>query len=272
MIWSLSSNVPCPLSFVFHCLEVIAFILFIYLTPIRFIKFLKPVVWNRVRSLRRFYKIYLSLVFLFSLTIALLQLLFLILCSVFSLFLNLKGFLYAVFLFSVTSFNSWFQECSQRFILPFFVPRLSEAASSTDSLCYPILFLYQFYLHRAVTNLISQFSLQRRAVGWVWVLDCKWPIVPLPSERNWSICWNENWQRKPKYSERTCFNPSLSTNITWTDLSLNPDRHTTDAYCNMMYYFSVNSERKFSWYLTSRIWGFHNGDYKECCLLGCGTV
>jgi hypothetical protein len=116
------------------------------------------------------------------------------------------------------------------------VLRLSESASGTDSLCYPILFLYQFYLHRAVTNLISPFSLQRRAVGWGCVPDRKWPIVPVLSERNWSICWNENWQGKPKYSEVTCPNPTLSTNPTWSDLSLYPNRRTTDAYCKMMCY------------------------------------
>jgi hypothetical protein len=51
-----------------------------------------------------------------------------------------------------------------------------------------------------------------------------WPIVPAPDDRLW-ICssrWNENWHRKPKYSEKTCPSATLSTtNPTWLDLGSN---------------------------------------------------
>jgi hypothetical protein len=41
----------------------------------------------------------------------------------------------------------------------------------------------------------------------------------------WSSQWNENWQGKPKYSEKTCLSATLSTtNPTWPDLGSNPGR------------------------------------------------
>jgi hypothetical protein len=48
-----------------------------------------------------------------------------------------------------------------------------------------------------------------------------WPIVPALRGRwwVWSTQWNENWQGKPKYSEKTCPSATLSTtNPTWPDL------------------------------------------------------
>jgi hypothetical protein len=55
-----------------------------------------------------------------------------------------------------------------------------------------------------------------------------WSIVPSPDGRSW-VCssrWNENWQGKPKYSEKTCPSATSSTtNPTWPDLDLNPGRH-----------------------------------------------
>jgi hypothetical protein len=39
----------------------------------------------------------------------------------------------------------------------------------------------------------------------------------------WSSRWNENWQGKPKYSEKTCPSVTLSnTNPTWPDLGSHP--------------------------------------------------
>jgi hypothetical protein len=47
-----------------------------------------------------------------------------------------------------------------------------------------------------------------------------WPIVPAPDHR-WCVLssrWNENWQRKRKYLEKTCPSATLSTtNPTWPD-------------------------------------------------------
>jgi hypothetical protein len=48
-----------------------------------------------------------------------------------------------------------------------------------------------------------------------------WPTVPAPDDRwgwLWSNWWNEDWQGKPKYSEKTCSSATLSTtNPTWSD-------------------------------------------------------
>jgi hypothetical protein len=67
------------------------------------------------------------------------------------------------------------------------------------------------------------------SVGWDWVHDTSatvWPIVPASNDRwgwLWSICWNENWQGKPKCSEKTFLSAILSTtNPTWH----HPDSNT----------------------------------------------
>jgi hypothetical protein len=53
--------------------------------------------------------------------------------------------------------------------------------------------------------------------------DTVWPIVLAPDDRwLWSSRWNENWQGKPKYSEKTFPSATLSTtNPTWPDLGSN---------------------------------------------------
>jgi hypothetical protein len=60
-----------------------------------------------------------------------------------------------------------------------------------------------------------------------------WPIVPAPDDR-WSIWrsrWNENWQGKPKCSEETCPNATLSTtNPTWRKLGSNPGSRRLTAW------------------------------------------
>jgi hypothetical protein len=64
---------------------------------------------------------------------------------------------------------------------------------------------------------------------WVsWYCGHYWPIVPASDDRRWWLCrywWNEDWQGKLKYSEKTCPSGTLSTtNPTWLDLDLNPGR------------------------------------------------
>jgi hypothetical protein len=53
-----------------------------------------------------------------------------------------------------------------------------------------------------------------------------WPIVPAPDDRWWWMWrsrWDENWQGKPKYSEKTCPSVTLSTiNPTCPDLGSKP--------------------------------------------------
>jgi hypothetical protein len=55
-----------------------------------------------------------------------------------------------------------------------------------------------------------------------------WPIVPAPDDRwwwMWSSKWNENWQGKQQYSEKTCPSATLpTTNPTWIDMGSNPGR------------------------------------------------
>jgi hypothetical protein len=55
-----------------------------------------------------------------------------------------------------------------------------------------------------------------------------WSIVQAPDDRwgwLWSNWWNEDWQGKPKYSEKTYPSATLSTtNPTWPDPDSNPGR------------------------------------------------
>jgi hypothetical protein len=61
--------------------------------------------------------------------------------------------------------------------------------------------------------------------GWLW---------------GWRICWNE-WQGKPKYSEKTCPCATLSTtNPTWPDTGLNPGRRGGKPATNRFSYGAAN--------------------------------
>jgi hypothetical protein len=76
-------------------------------------------------------------------------------------------------------------------------------------------------------------------LAWLFFLICAmglgycghyWPSVPAPDDRWWWLWrnwWNEDWQGKPKYLEKTCHSATLSTtNPTWLDPGLNPGRHS----------------------------------------------
>jgi hypothetical protein len=66
-----------------------------------------------------------------------------------------------------------------------------------------------------------------------------WPIVPSPDDRwwEWSSRWNENWQGKPKYSEKTYPTFTLSTtNPTWPDLCLTPGHRGGKPAINRLSY------------------------------------
>jgi hypothetical protein len=67
-----------------------------------------------------------------------------------------------------------------------------------------------------------------------------WPIVLAPDVRwgwLWSNWWNEDWQGKPKYSEKTCPSSTLSTtNPTWSDPGLNPDGRGGKPATNLLSY------------------------------------
>jgi hypothetical protein len=65
------------------------------------------------------------------------------------------------------------------------------------------------------------------------------PIVPAPDDRwwAWNSRWNENWQRKPKYSEKTCPSATFSTTkLTWPDLGSNPGRRGGTSATNRLSY------------------------------------
>jgi hypothetical protein len=59
--------------------------------------------------------------------------------------------------------------------------------------------------------------------GWLW----GWRIIR----------WNEDWQGKPKHSEKTCPSATLSTtNPTWTDPGSNPARRGGKSATNSLSY------------------------------------
>jgi hypothetical protein len=66
-----------------------------------------------------------------------------------------------------------------------------------------------------------------------------WPIVPAPGDRwwLWSSRQNENWQEKPKYSEKTCPSATSSaTDPTWPDLGSIPGRRGGKPATNRLSY------------------------------------
>jgi hypothetical protein len=91
------------------------------------------------------------------------------------------------------------------------------------------------FLSIRITSLLIRRALKFNYVSWGGVRlsplgksDTVLPLVPASDNRwwwMWSSRWNENWQGKPKYSEKTCFSAALSTtNPSWPDLGLNPGR------------------------------------------------
>jgi hypothetical protein len=70
-----------------------------------------------------------------------------------------------------------------------------------------------------------------------------WPIVPAPDDRwwwMWSGQWNENWQQKPNYSEKTCpIATSSTTNPTWSDLGSKPVRRSGKPATNHLSYVTA---------------------------------
>jgi hypothetical protein len=67
------------------------------------------------------------------------------------------------------------------------------------------------------------------------------PNVPALDERWWWWGWssrrNENWQRKPKYSKKTCPSATLSTsNPIWYDLGWNPGRRGGKPMTNRVWH------------------------------------
>jgi hypothetical protein len=67
-----------------------------------------------------------------------------------------------------------------------------------------------------------------------------WPFVSAPDDRwgwLWSNWWNEDWQGKPKYSDKTCPSATLfTTNHTSPDPGSNPGRRSGKPTTNRLSY------------------------------------
>jgi hypothetical protein len=75
-------------------------------------------------------------------------------------------------------------------------------------------------------------------VGWHSVHLVRRPLVDLLYHRRiWSSRWNDNWQRKSKYSEKTYPSATSSTtNLTWPDLGSNLGRRGGKPVTNCLSY------------------------------------
>jgi hypothetical protein len=94
--------------------------------------------------------------------------------------------------------------------------------------------------------------------------------VPVPDDKweKWISWWNENWQRKLKYLDKTCPNATVSTtNPTWTDLGLNSGHyhdpwHLTAVICS--------TEGKWWWNVCLQLW--EQCIWKFWCVTPCGMI
>jgi hypothetical protein len=63
-----------------------------------------------------------------------------------------------------------------------------------------------------------------------------WPIIPAPDDDRWWWVWSNRWnawQRKPKYSQKTCSNAAFSTtNAACLDPGPNPGRRSWKSATN----------------------------------------
>jgi hypothetical protein len=76
----------------------------------------------------------------------------------------------------------------------------------------------------------------------------EWPNVPAPCDYDDKrIWWNEDWQAKPTYSEKTCPSATLSTTKpTWPDPGANPDRRSGKPATNRLSYGAAKSRTSFN--------------------------
>jgi hypothetical protein len=83
-----------------------------------------------------------------------------------------------------------------------------------------------------------------------WCCGHYWPIVPAPGDRwwwLWSNWWNEDWQGKLKYSEKTCPSATLSTtNPTRPEPGSNPGRRGGKPATNRVSYGEA-AYRRYYW-------------------------
>jgi hypothetical protein len=73
-----------------------------------------------------------------------------------------------------------------------------------------------------------------------------WPIIPAQDDRWWLWInrWGANRQRKPKYSDKTCSNATLSTtNRTWPNAGSIPGRFGMKPATNRLSYYTASAWR-----------------------------
>jgi hypothetical protein len=74
-------------------------------------------------------------------------------------------------------------------------------------------------------------------LGWDWFHLAYRPPLGPDDRWIWSNWWNENWQGKPKYSEKICLYATLSiTNPTWCDLGSSPSHCSGKLVTNYLRY------------------------------------
>jgi hypothetical protein len=110
----------------------------------------------------------------------------------------------------------------------------------TDVLTVVVIMFSSKRCRYAVTVPIDSSSLFLCGTKSAWYCGHFWPIVQAPGDRRgwlWRNWWNEDWQGKPKYSEKTYPSASLSTtNPTWPDPGSNPGRRSGKPVTNRLNY------------------------------------
>jgi hypothetical protein len=89
-----------------------------------------------------------------------------------------------------------------------------------------------------------------------------WAIVPAPGYRwwMWSSRWNENWQGKPKYSEKSYPSATSTTYPTWPDVgsSLGRRSRKPELWHDLRRYLNVTLPHTLedlgSWWHCSSVW------------------
>jgi hypothetical protein len=118
-------------------------------------------------------------------------------------------------------------------------------------------------VHCNLSYLVYTFFLIASGVG-LSPLYCGhfWFIVPALDDRWGWLCsnwWNEDWQGKPKYSEKTCPSATLSTtNPTWPDLGSNPGRRGGKLATNRLIYGASMGPSVYSVSQTSHMLQHHH--------------
>jgi hypothetical protein len=108
-----------------------------------------------------------------------------------------------------------------------------------------ILKIGRLFLCRFLPSLLGRCEFAYFFILWGGTKSTKYcghflPVVHAPDNRwgwLWSNWWNEDWQGKPKYSEKTCPSATLSTtNPTWPGPGPNPGRRDGKPATNRLSY------------------------------------